>query len=232
MSQIKIDRQNCVICSASGARIKNFSDDTLLRCDDCDLVWQSTGFTIEYDSAYIKKYYDYPLRQLSYIRLASLKKLQKLTKVKTVFDFGCGTGAFIDACEENFIFASGYDIANEKYNNEPVHFLSYDTVTFFDVLEHIADIERVMQILPKTVIVSAPDASCVFENEISWSHWRHYRPNEHLFYFSPLSLRLLFETHDYELIFDNYDEDYIRRPQLGQKKNIYTAAFVSRKMFF
>lgn len=224
MLQVSINRKLCVICDRPGEQ-KIPHDKSLLQCDACDLVWQSHGSPIQYDSSYIEKYNAYPLRQLAYIRLATLRQLQKITGIRPVFDYGCGSGAFIDACEENRISVSGYDPATNK-NNEPHNLSAYGTVTFFDVLEHIPDIERIMLMLPHSIIVAIPDSSCVFSGEVEWQRWRHYRPNEHLFYFSPISLNLLFKKYGYELKFDNYDEDFIRRPQDGQKRNIYTAAYV------
>lgn len=75
---------------------------------------------------------------------------------------------------------------------------SFDVVTYQDVIEHIKDpmleLSKVYKILKKkgVVFLVTPDVSGLWQ-KILGSLWYHYKPREHIMYFSQKSLALALE---------------------------------------
>lgn len=63
--------------------------------------------------------------------------LLKEKKCKTVLDFGCGKGVFVDELNKLSYDAVGYDPAVDKFKNFPTGF--YDAILCTDVLEHLEE---------------------------------------------------------------------------------------------
>ena len=106
-----------------------------------------------------------------------------------VLDIGCGNGEFIKAFRG---FAYGYDIIPKTVDwlqKEKIYIDPYKTIppyitgfSFWDSLEHIAEPAELIDKLPKLcyIYISIP----IFEvlNKVTES--KHYRPNEHYWYFT------------------------------------------------
>jgi hypothetical protein len=108
-----------------------------------------------------------------------------------LLDVGYGNGAFLKLAGKAGFTAFGNDVHGCGHQFG-VHDVSlngdhYDVVTFFDSLEHFASLERPREVcrLATTVIVSMP---CLPESEADIPTWKHFRPGEHLHYFTERSL--------------------------------------------
>ena len=116
---------------------------------------------------------------------------EKLTNGVKVLDYGCGVGWF-RAWRPHWAEVWTYDIA--KYPQTGIALQKYDVVCFWDVLEHIPDFKTIEPALALSnhVALSIPMA------KDGLLDWKHFKPGEHLHYFTEESLVALF--HEYGFI--------------------------------
>jgi len=129
---------------------------------------------------------------------------------RTILDFGCGCN-FMTIFAPDGTDVDSYDIGHIDDNPYPqtgIRRDHYDLVLFHDVLEHIdwennpdAKIEEIVQ---KTRWISVtvpmlPDGQPLEE-------WKHYKPGEHLTYFTGESLDKFFEERGFVKAKSGYPE--------------------------
>lgn len=148
-----------------------------------------------------------------------LKEAEKLTSGRKIFDIGAATGYFLDLAKKRGWETFGSDISkyaaeiagqrghkviygdlvNAKIDEQ------YDVVTLWDVLEHLKDPGKYLKIANKILA----DSGILFINTVNiqstWAkllgkRWHLIVPPEHLFYFSPQSLKLLLEKAGFEIL--------------------------------
>lgn len=145
--------------------------------------------SITYDSAYFNKYLSYEdtaiAKLLNRFRIDLTEKYSK----QDILDIGIGSGEFIKKSNRKVY---GFDInlkAVEWLNEHNLYIDPYsgipeniDCVTFWDSLEHIREpwdlLDRVRNGM--YVIVSMP----IFDDLWDLRSSRHYRPDEHYYYFT------------------------------------------------
>jgi 2-polyprenyl-3-methyl-5-hydroxy-6-metoxy-1,4-benzoquinol methylase len=143
-----------------------------------------------------------------------------------LLDVGCANGAFIRYAASQGIIAEGLepnpDMARwaASASGRPVHISwttisgQFDIVTYHDVIEHVmnprTELERVHSFLRGSglLILDTPDADDPRFEELGLS-WHHMKPQEHLWFFTERSLRLLVEETGYEV-------DRVDRPIRGK----------------
>jgi len=178
---------------------------------------------INYNESYLEKYDK--IKDLCYNMAYLRYGIASRVKFNSVFDFGYGTGEFLEVCAKANKSCYGYDPINRKIKDvytecnpsSPIN-NHYDLVTFFDSLEHMKDIDFIKNIKCNYVIVSVP---CM-PNE-GFNNWLHKRPNEHLYHFNVSSLKNHFESKGYKCLSIGNPEDVIRQSEL--KPNIITGIF-------
>lgn len=195
------------------------------------LVFQVNPSPRTYDIDYAQKYDAYGTlnSDISHLRLGYV--LGTLGYVpKSILDVGYGNGAFLKVCTSLIENCYGFDISgfpvpagahfSADWLNEQV-----DVATFFDSLEHFTDPYVIANCHAKYIIGSLP----WFHNySDEWfTQWKHYRPNEHLWYFNPYSLANFAHTIGYELINFSNVEDVVRKP-VNDDKNILSFAMRRR----
>tara|TARA_R110000803_G_scaffold90465_1_gene157866 strand:- start:14332 stop:14925 length:594 start_codon:yes stop_codon:yes gene_type:complete len=110
-----------------------------------------------------------------------------------ILDFGIGNGAFIE--RDPFLRGIlGFDvdvksIALLKRTGLWKDFYDLDSInpeviTFWDSLEHLPNIDEVLSLCPKFVVCSLP----IFYERAEVFASKHFKPNEHIWYFSPTGL--------------------------------------------
>jgi hypothetical protein len=165
-----------------------------------------------YDQAYFDKY----------VAMARTPQGVAITKARVelvrayhdgqVLDVGIGCGAFIEAHGN----AVGTDInpaavawlaANgHAWNGGPVR-----AGCFWDALEHIPEPAHLLGLIERWVFVSVPlvqDISKVMS-------WRHYRPDEHCWYFTSDGLCRFMSWHGFECVHSNNMETALGRLDIG-----------------
>jgi len=196
--------------------------DGLSRCA-CDHIFQSTPeVTAHYDKSYIAQRYDsYATTDvMSYLRLGYLKGFCPSGKL---LDVGYGNGSFVKAATKAGYDAYGNDVHHADYGIREAPLVSrdhWDVVTFFDSLEHFPNFDSVRQLShrSKWLLISFPYRPKWFPLK---REWKHYRPGEHLHYFTLCSLATLFPDHTMWTC--SNIEDSIRGKLPGGEQNIQTA---------
>ena len=106
----------------------------------------------------------------------------------TVLDIGAGCGTFVRQARASGFAAKGFDVIHktvehlkgiDAFADNPDGF---EVVTFWDSLEHIEDPEGVLKRINKGALVLA--AIPVFEDLKKVRESKHYKPGEHLYYFT------------------------------------------------
>ena len=145
----------------------------------------------------------------------------------SILDIGYGNGDFLKTCSSIIKNCYGHDISgyplpsNINFIDDPYE-LDYDIVTFFDVLEHFDNIYDIKKLKTNYIVISLP--YCHYYNDEWFETWKHRRPDEHLWHFNEISLRLFMSEIGYECINSCNIEDIIRKDKLNSP-NILTAIF-------
>jgi hypothetical protein len=136
-----------------------------------------------YDEAYFNKYVEYARTEMGQRLTVARMALVNRHYQGHLVDVGIGCGSFIDARENT----SGYDInirAVEWLNRRDIWWNPYvracQAVSMWDVLEHIADFPALLERVREFVFVSLP----VFSGPDDVLRSRHYRTDEHCWYFT------------------------------------------------
>lgn len=111
----------------------------------------------------------------------------RLTEGVKVLDYGSGVGWF-RAFRPHWATVWSYDIG--LYPQTGIDIVAYDVICFWDVLEHIRDFKEIEPILAlsKHVACTVPIVP-----EDGLKMWKHFKPGEHLHYFTAESLIALFD---------------------------------------
>jgi len=114
----------------------------------------------------------------------------RLGPMINVLDYGSGVGWF-RAWRPHWAKVLTYDIA--KYPQTGIQLQKYDVVCFWDVLEHISDFKEIEAVLALSdyVALSIP---LVKDTLVGW---KHFKPREHLVYFTEDSLVALFHQYGF-----------------------------------
>ena len=144
-------------------------------------------YNIEYYEKMLREY-SATAEQISRLRWAWIKDINP----KTVLDYGCGCGWF-RAWRPSGIEVYSYDIAD--YPQTGIDLKMYDVVCFWDVLEHIPDFSDIEPILAlaRHIALTIP----IFNQEVTLSKWKHFKPGEHIHYFTENTLIALFERYSF-----------------------------------
>ncbi len=212
--------KSCPVCGA-GAQVRG----PVSFCHCCDHAFQTDlAVRVKYDQDYVdSRYGSYPTTDImSFLRAGFLRAY---VPPGALLDVGYGNGAFARAAEKCGYTVAGVDVHGHDYGvtehalSSPQH---YQVVTFFDSLEHFQDLEAVRELLGRTnyAMVSFPCRPRWFPSDLSW---KHYRPGEHLHYFSSLSILRLFSR--FHLLSDSDLEDSIRGKLERSEQNIQTMVF-------
>lgn len=187
---------------------------------DLDDVYSHEGYNDIQESSYLQNV-DYRKRRFALERLNIIRRhITKPVSSMRLLDVGCGTGWFLEvAMQEGFAVAGlelGKDIAaatskrlkiqifNETIAELPTNQL-FDVVTLFDVLEHVPDPAAVLRAVREHLrpggiaLIFCPNLDSVGLSILK-ERSSLVMPSEHLFYFTPKSLRGLIERNALEVV--------------------------------
>jgi hypothetical protein len=169
----------------------------------------------DYDEAYFNKYRSYRntaiCRALNDLRVAMVARHWD----GHVIDIGIGDGAFIEARKSALTL--GFDI-----NKHAIHWLGErglyaspydgcDAVTCWDSFEHLEDFSTLLITTKKFIFMSLP----IFRDADHAYHSKHFRPDEHFWYFTTEGLVNVMELFGWEMVEHNNLETVAGREDIG-----------------
>lgn len=168
------------------------------------------GFT-GYNQQYLEEYEQRATTPLGrQINAARWELVQRYCSRGALLDYGCATGVFHTAAPSAF-HATGWDVnpASPFHNHLPDG--HYDILTLWDVIEHLqAPLSPVLDYAPEYVFVCSPNAD---NTTVEWfDKWKHYKPTEHIHYYTPKTLAMSMASIGYKLLETNFDEGRLRDP--------------------
>lgn len=145
--------------------------------------------------------------EISHIRWDWIKEISP----HTVLDYGSGAGWF-RAYRPNGVKVCSYDIG--PFPQTGIELILYDVVCFWDVLEHIPDFSEIKPVLALSshVAVSVP----IVNRELFG--WKHFKPSEHIHYWSEETFKALFREFGFESIKQG-------QPECPPRKDIHSFLF-------
>lgn len=166
-----------------------------------------------YDDAYFEAYNAIKETPIGLaLNQARTELVDRYTK-GSVLDIGIGNGAFVEARKDTY----GYDInpvavewliERKKYRHP---FRGADALTFWDSLEHIADPTLMLQGAKEFVFISCP----IYHDVNHVLRSKHYKPNEHCWYWTVQGLVLFMSMFDFEVQEVNWMETKIGREDIA-----------------
>ena len=191
------------------------------------------------------------------IREISLKRKLKLinsfkTEQKTLLDFGCGTGDFLNTAQNNNWIVSGIEpnkearlIANSKTNQSVfdsnyINNLkkeSFDVITLWHVLEHIPNLEAQIAQLkallkPSGVLIIAVPNYKSYDSNYYKQFWAALDVPRHLWHFNQKSVSKLFAKINMSvvktlpMVFDSYYVSLLSEKYKSGWMNIFKAFWI------
>ena len=169
------------------------------------------GNLLKYDLDYYEnmlREYSKTAEEISSVRWDWIKE----TNPKVVLDYGSGVSWF-RAWRPKGVEVYSYDIA--KYPQTGIKLITYDVICFWDVLEHIRDFDEIEPVLrlSRNVALSLP-----LVKEENLAAWKHFKPGEHLHYFTEKTLNALFEKYGFMQV-------RIGQPECPPRKDITSVLY-------
>ena len=178
------------------------------------------SYPVSYDESYFNKCLSYEDQEIALkINLGRINLVKRYHE-GWVLDIGIGSGEFI----KKRPFTMGYDI-----NPTAVRWLKsnclysdridlYNAFTLWDVIEHIPEPSHYFRMMPSTsfLFTSIP----LFKDLTMIRESKHYRPNEHLYYFTEEGFKYWMRQHGFCLLeMDDFETD-------AGREEIYSFAFI------
>lgn len=200
-------------------------------CRRCHHVFQTDlAVAVSYDATYAHQYDYRPVGEMSDLRWNFIQSVLELPAVSRVLDVGYGNGAFLKRARAADMAIFGIDLHTEDFGIPVVTFdtqQDYDLVCFFDSLEHFPDFAPILRLSARNVVISIPNTPDFILT--APDKWRHFKPGEHLHYFSGTSLDMFMRDWGFPIrLADGYPEDNLRGKLLIDGRsydNIYTAIY-------
>jgi hypothetical protein len=166
-----------------------------------------------YDADYFAKYQQMAKTEIGLkLNQARIDLVNKYTSAD-VLDIGIGSGAFVLARENTF----GYDINDHAVEWLVEHgkfrhpFREANSLTFWDSLEHIHNPKAVLQAAKEFAFVSCP----IYKNCDHVLASKHFRKDEHCWYWTVDGLKTFMGAFGFELIEMNQIESDLGREDIG-----------------
>lgn len=214
----------CILCEQDNREavyIKNSLH--ILKCENCGLVYLAQ-YPCGIDRQIHKNYTGYYFDTLSSDRSTFKRRMEIIGKFKVagrLLDIGCSVGTFLDIARLKGWEAYGSDIdkdavdycintlrLNVRLGELGVWDFSsdyFDIVTMNDVVEHLKNplsiLLEIKRILKKDglLFISTPNINSVVA-KIMGIRWFHLKPQEHLYYFTPDTLKRILKKTGFKVV--------------------------------
>lgn len=183
-----------------------------------------------YDPGYVSTY-DKP----EYIQQSELLQALRLgfasaahgRRITSLLDYGYGNGAFMKFAKRHVPNVYGFDLTGLHVDGCYImpEVIKADVITFWDALEHVADLSFLRGLPAETVVVSLPYCHMLTEGRDWFSNqYKHRKPDEHLHHFNEFSLANVMAHYGWKAIASSGHEDIVRKSAHGLQ-NILSMAF-------
>ncbi len=174
------------------ARMNATPDGDLMLIRSAGIAYQADmqAGRIEYDDVYWQKVSAYEGSEIAARVIAGRIAMLKRHAIagRSVLDIGAGTGAFVVAARQAEFYARGFDLmpmavqALKRAGLYAVNVAAFDVVALWDSIEHMENPQNVLAEieLGTVLLVSVP----IFPGIGVIRQSKHYRPGEHLYYFT------------------------------------------------
>lgn len=133
-------------------------------------------------------------------------------------DIGIGSGAFIEARQNRQQITFGWDVcrdAIEWLDSRSIlvdpNLVPFPALSMWDVLEHIPDFSRTLENSTEWFFASLP----IFKGPMHALHSKHFRTDEHCWYFTRDGLVFVMDAFGFDLAEENSEEVAIGREDIG-----------------
>ncbi len=198
----------------------------IVRCTNCSFLFTNPRPTPETLGSYYKSedYISHTNKSNSPINLLyKLARTQTLkwkynlvnkTKPKSLLDYGCGTGHFLQYCKKNGIEVNGFEpddgarkiakdeLGNKIFSSRDKINESFYTITLWHVLEHIPDLNEALIWLKKhltkngQLIIAVPNPES-YDATLFKEYWAAYDVPRHLYHFTKKTFTELATKHSF-----------------------------------
>jgi hypothetical protein len=167
-----------------------------------------------YNESYFKKYQQLADTELGRQLTAARTQLVARHYNGPLLDVGIGAGQFVEARPDT----RGYDVnpagiewLNQRGLWSDLYDASYPALSFWDSLEHIDRPEIAVLKAERWVFVSVP----VFEDGDHVLRSKHFRPDEHIFYWTHDGIVRWFAEQGFRMVEHNRCESMLGRDGIG-----------------
>lgn len=204
------------------ARMPARRERDLMFCEDAGLAYQAEMALgrAAYGDAYMAKFAEYDPQIEREVNMGRANFVARHAgELARVLDWGCGSGAFLRLAQASGMDCAGYEVipaAAAWLKKEHVYaedVSEFDALCLWDVLEHLEEPGRVIgRVRPGAMLfVSLP----VFPQLKTIRASRHYRPGEHLYYFTANGLAAWLRRYGYWLAGTSDHEVRAGRDSIG-----------------
>jgi len=225
---------NCPICNSDKSKlhltVKDYTvsqkEFDIIKCNSCNFLFTNPRPNVESLGAYYKSddYISHTNKSNNPIniiyklaRTQTLKwkfNLANKSNPKSLLDYGCGTGHFLNYCSKKSIEVNGFEpdedarqIANESlgekiFSNTKDINKQFDAITLWHVLEHIPNLNEVLVWLKSRLtkngqlIIAVPNPDS-YDANLFKEHWAAYDVPRHLYHFTKNTLAQLANKHSF-----------------------------------
>ena len=146
--------------------------------------------------------------------------VNSITHGKNLLDYGCGTGEFLNYCDNHGMTVTGFEpdpdaraVGKQSYqlnllSEEDLFALpssNFDVITLWHVLEHVHRLKETIGHLERmlrpdgALLVAVPNHTSL-DAKLYGEHWAAYDVPRHIYHFQPNDIRHLFSQFNMEMV--------------------------------
>lgn len=204
--------------SSSGGDFESLKQERLQWLPELGLGFLDVETPGLYDEAYFELYRELEPTDLArHLNAARCEMVERYWRGE-VTDVGIGCGTFIEAYGRPGHRAHGWDVNPSAIKwlmargllRDPRSF-AVDAATLWDSIEHMRDPSEILDHVKRWAFISTP----IYRDAQDARSSKHYKPGEHLWYFTDRGLRIFMERLGFTLRESNNMESALGRDCIG-----------------